>query len=73
MVNYNNHRDLLYALIGTDLVISTILGVSQINLIDVTAHAEVCQFVPSEFEGPPTRRTNDDPFDHSQAASLDFL
>lgn len=73
VVNYDNQADLLYALRGTDLVISTISGSPQINLIDAAARAEVRRFVPSEFEGPPTRRANDDPFDRGRAASLDYL
>jgi NmrA-like family len=73
VVNYDNQQDLLYALRGTDLVISTISGSPQINLIDAAARAEVRRFVPADFEGPPTRRPNDDPSDRGRAASLDYL
>jgi hypothetical protein len=51
VVDYDNQTDLLYALRGTDLVISTISGSPQINLIDAASRAEVRRFVPSEFEG----------------------
>jgi hypothetical protein len=73
VVDYENQTDLLYALRGTDLVISTISGSPQINLIDAASRAEVRRFIPSDFDGPPTRRANDDPFDRGRAASLDFL
>lgn len=73
VVDYGNQTDLLYALRGTDLVISTISGSPQINLIDAASRAEVRRFVPADFEGPPTRRGNDDPFDRGRAASLDYL
>jgi hypothetical protein len=73
VVNYGDLKDLTYALEGVDLVISTISGNAQINLIDAASRAEVRRFVPSEFEGPPTRRQSDDFFDHGRAAAIDFL
>ncbi|KAI9735399.1 MAG: hypothetical protein M1818_006405 [Claussenomyces sp. TS43310] len=73
VVNYDDQRDLRYALQGHDLVISTISGVSQINLIDAASHARVRRFVPSEFEGLPARRPADSPFDDGRAAALSRL
>ncbi len=51
VVDYDSQADLLYALRGTDLVISTISGSPQINLIDAASRAEVRRFVPADFEG----------------------
>jgi hypothetical protein len=51
VVDYDSQTDLLYALRGTDLVISTVSGSSQINLIDAASRAEVRRFVPADFEG----------------------
>ena len=51
VVDYENQTDLLYALRGTDLVISTISGSPQINLIDAASRAEVRRFIPSDYEG----------------------
>jgi hypothetical protein len=74
VVDYDSQTDLLYALRGTDLVISTISGSPQINLIDAASRAEVRRFCPSDFEGPPTRRRgNEDPLDRGRAAALDYL
>jgi hypothetical protein len=74
VVDYDSQTDLLYALRGTDLVISTISGSPQINLIDAASRAEVRRFCPSDFEGPPTRRRgNEDPFDRGRAAALEYL
>ena len=75
MVDYNNQRELQYALRGTDLVISTVLGSPQINLIDAASRAGVRRFVPAEFEGPPTRRPppNQDPFDRGRASAIHCL
>jgi hypothetical protein len=73
VVDYDNLSDLIYSLRGIDLVISTISGTPQIQLIDAAARAEVRRFVPAEFEGPPTRRANGDPFDRGRAAALENL
>lgn len=56
-----------------DLVISTVSGHSQINLIDAAFHSRVRRFVPAEFEGPPVRRPANDPTDRGRAACLDRL
>jgi len=73
VVNYDSQDDLRYTLRGIDLVISTVSGNPQINLIDAAAHSDVRRFVPAEFEGPPGRRPRNDPLDRGRAATLDRL
>jgi hypothetical protein len=74
VVDYDNVENLRFMLQGIDLVISTISGTSQINLIDAAKRARVRCFVPSEFEGALSRRPGDqDPFDNGSAMALDWL
>ncbi|KAL2071205.1 hypothetical protein VTL71DRAFT_12440 [Oculimacula yallundae] len=73
VVNYENQADLRHALRGVDLVISTVSGNPQINLMDAAANSNVPRFVPAEFEGPPSRRPRNDPMDRGRAACLDRL
>lgn len=74
VVDYANVPELRYALRGLDLVISTISGESQLNLIDAARHARVRTFVPSEFEGAVAHRpTSDDPLDRGSEAALRLL
>ncbi|KAL3422610.1 isoflavone reductase [Phlyctema vagabunda] len=74
VVDYDSQDDLRYHLRGIDLVISTVQGHSQINLIDAAAHSRVRRFVPAEFEGPPARRSSrNNPLDRGRAASLERL
>ncbi|KAH8808065.1 isoflavone reductase family protein-like protein [Xylogone sp. PMI_703] len=73
VVNYDDQQNLLYSLRGIDLVISTVSGNPQINLIDAAAQSRVRRFVPAEFEGPPERRPQDDPLDRGRSASLQRL
>ena len=70
VVDYNNQNDLRANLRGIDLVISTVSGTAQINLIDAAANANVRRFVPAEFEGPPARRARNDPLDRGKAAAI---
>jgi len=72
-VDYDSQPDLEFNLRGIDLVISTISGTPQINLIDAAAASNVRSFVPSEFEGPPDRRGRHDPLDRGKAAALERL
>ncbi|EOO02722.1 putative isoflavone reductase family protein [Phaeoacremonium minimum UCRPA7] len=74
VVDYSNVEDLRYTLQGVDIVISTISGDNQLNLIDAARRARVRLFVPSEFEGALGHRpTNDDPLDRGSQAALDLL
>lgn len=74
VVNYANVQELQYTLRGLDLIISTIPGDSQLNLIHAARHARVRTFVPSEFEGSLAHRpTSDDPLDRGSSAALRLL
>ncbi|KAI0885669.1 NAD(P)-binding protein [Annulohypoxylon maeteangense] len=75
VVDYNILEDLQFTLEGVDLVISTISGAEQLNLIDAARRARVRCFVPSEFEGAIGRRppTGTDPFDNDSSTALEQL
>ncbi|KAI1459262.1 NAD(P)-binding protein [Annulohypoxylon moriforme] len=72
VVDYTILEDLQFALEGVDLVISTISGAEQLNLIDAARRARVRCFVPSEFEGSISRRppAGTDPFDNDSSTAL---
>lgn len=72
-VDYDDQIALRYNLRGIDLIISTISGNPQINLIDAAAFSNVSRFIPAEFEGPPSNRPPLNPLDHGQAAALSRL
>ncbi|KAG9251445.1 uncharacterized protein F5Z01DRAFT_280935 [Emericellopsis atlantica] len=72
-VNYYSHESLSYALRGVDLVISTISGPEQINLIMAAGEGEVRHFIPSEFEGPLAQRPTQDAMDRGSAQALAML
>lgn len=48
-------------------------GNAQINLIDAAANTRVRRFVPSEFEGTPSRQKPDDALDRGKAVTRDRL
>lgn len=74
VVDYNNIEELRYTLQGVELVISTISGCPQLNLIDAARRARVRTFVPSEFEGALAGRpTSSDPLGRGSEAALDIL
>ncbi|OTB09146.1 hypothetical protein M426DRAFT_133489 [Hypoxylon sp. CI-4A] len=75
VVDYTQLDDLQFSLEGVDLVISTISGAEQLNLIDAARRARVRCFVPSEFEGSLARRPEPgtDPFDNDSSAALTQL
>lgn len=56
VVDYQDRDTLSFALQGIDLVISTISGQEQLNLINAAGRGRVRYFVPSEFEGALSRR-----------------
>lgn len=70
VVDYDDQTDLRFNLRGIGLVISTVSGTAQINLIDAAANSGVRRFVPSEFEGPSARRHRNDPLDRGKAAAI---
>ncbi|KAJ6789650.1 hypothetical protein PWT90_10301 [Aphanocladium album] len=75
VVDYHNKDTLRFALNGIDLVISTISGQEQLNLINAAGHGRVRYFVPSEFEGGLSKRppARSDPLDRGSAAALALL
>ncbi|KAK4191175.1 hypothetical protein QBC35DRAFT_22921 [Podospora australis] len=73
MVDYEDVDNLHYTLLGVDLVISTIAGTEQLNLIDAARRARVRRFVPSEFEGDMSHRPADDPLERGGPAAIEFL
>ncbi|KAJ9156139.1 NAD(P)-binding protein [Pleurostoma richardsiae] len=74
VVNFASVENLRYTLQGVDLVISTISGNEQLDLIDAARRARVRLFVPSEFEGALGHRsTPNDPLDRGSAAAMDLL
>ncbi|KAI1402081.1 NAD(P)-binding protein [Hypoxylon fuscum] len=72
IVDYTILEDLQFTLQGIDLVISTISGAEQLNLIDAARRARVRCFVPSEFEGAINHRptAGTDPFDNDSSTAL---
>lgn len=71
VVDYDDQNLLRFMLRGVDVVISTVSGNPQINLIDAAAHSGVQRFVPAEFEGPINHRpANNDPLDRGKRAVL---
>lgn len=73
VVDFSNMQDLRYILQGVDVVISTISGSEQLNLIDAARRARVRRFVPSEFEGDLQHRPANDPFDQGSHAARELL
>ncbi|KAK3373451.1 hypothetical protein B0T24DRAFT_261357 [Lasiosphaeria ovina] len=72
-VDFSNVDELRYTLLGVDLLISTISGSQQLDLIDAARQARVRLFVPSEFEGDVEHRPADDPLDRHSHAARDLL
>lgn len=72
-VNYYSHESLNYALQGVDMVISTITGPEQLNLILAAGDGHVRHFVPGEFEGSLSHRPANDALDRGSAQALDLL
>ncbi|KAL2167085.1 hypothetical protein VTG60DRAFT_1705 [Thermothelomyces hinnuleus] len=73
VVDYDDVENLRYTLQGVDLVISTIAGNEQLNLIDAARRARVRVFVPSEFEGDLGHRPANDPLDRGSQSALQLL
>ena len=55
------------------MVISTVSGPEQLNLIVAAGDGRVKYFVPSEFEGSLRHRPKHDPFDRGSKQALDLL
>lgn len=74
VVDYSDVENLRYTLQGVDLLISTIGGNEQLNLIDGARRARVRTFVPSEFEGDLAHRPDgNDTLDRGTSNVLDLL
>ncbi|PQE25475.1 isoflavone reductase protein [Rutstroemia sp. NJR-2017a BBW] len=73
VVNYESQEDLRFHLRGIDVVISTISGIPQINLIDAAARSRVLRFIPAEFCDKLAGRPNHDPLDRGRAATIERL
>ncbi|KAJ0387135.1 hypothetical protein COL922a_002917 [Colletotrichum nupharicola] len=75
VVDYDDEENLRFALMGIDLVISTIRGQEQINLIKAARHSRVRLFVPAELEGCISHRpsTSDHPLDYGSSEALELL
>ncbi|PMD21636.1 NAD(P)-binding protein [Hyaloscypha hepaticicola] len=73
VVNYASVEELRYSLQGIDLVISTIAGDEQLNLINAARRAHVRTFVPSEFEGGIGHLPTPDPLDCGSEAAMELL
>ncbi|KAJ2894776.1 isoflavone reductase family protein [Zalerion maritima] len=56
-VDYNSQSSLRYALRGADLVLSTVKGQPQLNLIRAAKHEMISRFVPAEWEGALSHRS----------------
>ncbi|KAG9235122.1 isoflavone reductase family protein-like protein [Amylocarpus encephaloides] len=70
VLDYDSQLDLRFHLRGIDVVISTVSGAPQINLIDAAHDAGVTRFVPAEFEGPPARRALNDPLNRGKRETI---
>lgn len=75
VVDYQNKDALTFALRGIDLVISTISGQEQLNLINAAGQARIRYFIPSEFEGSLSKRpaARADPLDRGSHAAISLL
>ncbi|RCI09231.1 hypothetical protein L249_1392, partial [Ophiocordyceps polyrhachis-furcata BCC 54312] len=76
VVDYEDGNHLAFNLQGVDLVISTVSGRAQINLIHAAVRGRVRVFVPSEFEGSISHRPDHhhhDPLDRGSSQALALL
>lgn len=72
-MDFNDVEELHYTLRGVDVVISTISGSEQLNVIDAAVRAKVGIFVPAEFEGGLRHRDDNDPLDRGSRSALGYL
>ncbi|KAI9734591.1 MAG: hypothetical protein M1834_002192 [Cirrosporium novae-zelandiae] len=72
-VNYSDQNDLQYQLTGVDVVLSTVSGPPQLNLIQAAAAVGVRKFAPSEFEGSHTQRPAGGLLDRGKSHNLNLL
>ncbi|KAF1965976.1 NAD(P)-binding protein [Bimuria novae-zelandiae CBS 107.79] len=73
VVDYNDPSSIQHSLLGVDTIISTITGNAQLRLIEAAVASRVRRFVPAEFEGRPSLRTQNGLLDRGRAAALALL
>jgi len=72
-VDYNDTNTLRHALMGVDVVISTVTGTPQLELIQAAVSRGVRRFIPAEFEGPTNLRPSHNPLDQGRSTALHYL
>ena len=72
-VDYTDIATIQHALTGVDIVISTVTGQAQLQLIQAAVSQSVRRFIPAEFEGPTNLRTSHNPLDQGRSAALQYL
>ncbi|KAF9739124.1 isoflavone reductase [Paraphaeosphaeria minitans] len=73
VVDYNDPSSIQHSLMGVDTIISTVTGNAQLRLIEAAVACRVRRFVPAEFEGQPSVRTQNDLLDRGRTAALALL
>ena len=72
-VDYTDIATVQHALTGVDIVVSTVTGQAQLQLIQAAISQSVRRFIPAEFEGPTNLRPTHNPLDQGRAAALQYL
>jgi hypothetical protein len=77
VVDYSDPQTLHHALMGVDVVVSTVTGAPQIALIHAAASQGVSRFAPAEFGSFPSTATPEDaaadPLDRGRALATQLL
>lgn len=73
IVDYNDSSSVQHSLMGIDTIISTVMGTAQLRLVEAAVACHVRRFVPAEFEGQPSLRTQNGLLDRGRAAALALL
>jgi nucleoside-diphosphate-sugar epimerase len=75
VVEYEDTSTLQHALLGVDIVVSTVTGNAQITLIHAAAANRVSRFAPAEFGSTPntSSQPENDPLDRGRALAIALL
>jgi hypothetical protein len=73
VVNYEDTNSLQHAVMGVDTIISTVTGMSELELLKAAVAQGVRRFAPAEYEGRPTLRPTPDPLDRGKRTILQWL
>ncbi|KAK4896133.1 hypothetical protein LTR27_005990 [Elasticomyces elasticus] len=73
VVDYGSLQSLQFALRGIDTVISTVTGLSQLELIKAAISVRVRRFAPAEFEGLPSMRRPNSTLDRGRSTARQYL